>query len=365
MDILLSHTSALEALRIWGIPRSSDEAEQEVPSLVPVARELRPIIEGSPVLSRLSMPLHLLATGGRGRRRTKLVHAHMQDEPLPGGSILRLGPGVLCASPELVCVQMAPSLTQLELVILLSELMGLYAIAPGEKDGMVQRAKPLMSPEGLLRTLDELGTRRGVRQVRRALAMACVCSGSPRETKLFLRLSLRRELGGAGLNVLSMNDSIEVRRIHDRMRVGIRKPDILIAAPSVSCRPRKVVAVEYYGRRHDEPVRLAQDVARSNELRAIDVVEFIVRREQYGDLDYMDGLVDVIREKLGVPRLRLTQEQSRDYRQRRVALYRELERIDGIHWTGLERAREREAADAMEAEQGCWEEVPVDAYGLD
>lgn len=365
MDILLSHISALEALRIWDIPRSSDEAEREIPALVPTARELRPIIERNPSLGRLSMPLHLLATGGRGRRRTNLVHAHMQGEPLPRGSILRLEPGVLCVSPELVCVQMAPSLTQLELVVLLSELMGLYAIVPGEKDGMIQRTKPLMSPEGLLRTLDGLGTRRGVRQVRRALAMACVRSGSPRETKLFLRLSLRRELGGAGLNVLSMNDSIEVRRVHDRMRVGIRKPDILIAGPSVSGQPRKIVAVEYYGKRHDEPARLAQDAARSNELQAIDVVEFIVRREQYGDLDYMDGLVDVIREKLGVPRPGLTQEQSRDYRQRRAALHSELERIDGVHWTGLERAREREVADAMEADQDCWEVVPVDAYGLD
>ena len=378
MDILLSHTSALEAIRGWDITRASAEVVAEIPACLPVARELRSLIDGSPRLSRLSRPLHLLAAGGRGRRRTRLVHAHMQGEPLPQGSILRLEPGVLCASPELVCVQMAPSLTQLELVVLLCELMGLYAIAPGQEDGMVQRSSPLMSPEGLLRVLDSLGARRGVRQVRRALAMACVRSGSPRETKLFLRLSLGRELGGAGLHVLSMNDSLEVRRIHDKMRGGIRKPDLLIAGPSVPGQPRKVVAVEYYGRQHDKPARLAQDVARSNELQAIDVVEFIVRREQYGDFGYMEGLIDTIREKLGVSRPALSGEQSRDYRQRRLALYAELELIDGVNWKGLERARsqgdgeagDREAGDgeagevAVDEGPGDWDVVPVDAYEI-
>lgn len=380
MDILLSHTSALEAIRSWDVSRASAGATAEIPARLPVAHELRSLIDGSPRLGRLSRPLHLLAAGGRGRRRTRLVHEHMQGEPLPQGSVLRLEPGILCASPELVCVQMAPSLTQLELVVLLSELMGLYAVSPGQEDGMVQRSNPLMSPEGLLRTLDGLGARRGVRQVRMALAMACVRSGSPRETKLFLRLSLGQELGGAGLHVLSMNDSLEVRRIHDKMRVGIRKPDILIAGPSAPGQLRKVVAVEYYGRQHDKPARLAQDVARSNELQAIDVVEFIVRREQYGDFEYMDGLIDTIREKLGVSRPALSEEQSRDYRRRRLALCAELELIDGVNWKGLERARgqgggadDGEAGGgvgsgageaAVDEGPGSWDVVPVDAYEI-
>lgn len=361
MDILLSHTTALEALRLWGAPQGGNRGTQPgptVPDELPGSGHLASL--NDPLLGRLSRPLHLLSSASRGRRRSGQIHAHLQREPLPPGSTLRLAEGVLCISPEHLCVQMAPRLTQLELLVLLSELLGLYAISPDDEDGMVRRDKPLMTPESLLHHLDLLGPRSGVGQVRRALAMACVRSGSPRETKLSLRLALKPALGGYHLNVLSMNEPIEVRRIHNRLQSGVRKPDILIGGPEIPGRPRKVVAVEYNGRHHDEPARLVQDAVRSNELKAIDVIEFVVRREQYRNLDYMDGLVETIRKKLGLPRVGLDPAVRRLRRQQRLELYLELERIDGIHWNGLERARERK----REATDDDWDVVPVEAYGL-
>lgn len=362
MDILLSHTTALEALRIWGMGLSGGREERAIPGVpgeLPSSRALAVRAGGDPVLSRLTRPLHLLSTAGRGRRRSSQVHAHLQRDPLPPGSVLRLASGVLCVSPEHLCVQMAPRLTQLELVVLLSELLGLYAICPEAEDGMLQRSEPLMTPEGVLAHLDRLGPRRGAGQVRRALSMACVRSGSPRETKLSLRLALKPSLGGYHLNVLSMNMPLEVRRIHDRMKRGVRRPDILIGGPELPGGGRKIVAVEYNGRHHDEPARLAQDAVRSNELKAIDVIEFIVRREQYRDLDYMDGLAETIREKLGMSRVGMSPGERARRRQRRLQLYLELERIDGIRWNGLARARSRAAADG-----GDWNVVPADAYGI-
>ena len=362
MDILLSHTTALEALRIWGMGPGGGREERAVPCVpeeLPSSRALVTRIGGDPVLSRLARPLHLLSTADRGRRRSSQVHAHLQLDPLPPGSVWRLASNVLCVSPEHLCVQMAPRLTQLELVVLLSELLGLYAICPAAEDGMLQRAEPLMTPEGLLAHLGRLGPRRGTGQVRRALRLACVRSGSPRETKLSLRLALKPSLGGYHLNVLSMNTPLEVRRIHDRMKRGVRRPDILIGGPELPDGERKVVAVEYNGRHHDEPERLAQDAVRSNELKAIDVVEFIVRREQYRDLDYMDGLARTIREKLGMPRVSLSPGERARRRRRRLQLYLELGRIDGIHWDGLARAHARAAAD-----ENGWNVVPAGAYGV-
>ena len=366
MDILLSHTTALEALRIWGSPpggRQGELIEGNVPGSLPDSAELSSLMVADPILRRLTAPLHLLSSAGRGRRRTSQVHAHLQRSPLPPGSILRLSENVHCVSPEHLCVQMAPQLNQLELIVLLSELLGLYAIRPAAEDGMVQRDEPIMTPESLIDHLGRLGTRHGVGKVRRALAMACVHSGSPRETKLSLRFALKPSLGGYHLNVLSMNEPVEARRIGNRMRRGVRRPDILIAGPEVPGRQRKVVAVEYNGRHHDDPARLTQDAVRSNELRAIDVIEFIVRREQYRDLDYMDGLVDVIREKLGLPRVSVDPAERSWRRQQRLRLYRELELIDGINWNGL--AREQSSAAPQNAsDAGDWEVVPVDAYGL-
>lgn len=84
-----------------------------------------------------------------------------------------------------------------------------------------------------------------------------------------------------------------------------------------------------------------------------------MRREQYGDLDYMDGLVERIREKVGLPRQVRGVELSARLRRLRWELYLELERIDGVSWEGRERERERRGV----AVDG-WDVVPVDAYGL-
>ena len=362
MDILLSHTTALEALRTWdaqALIERGEVADLEVPAKIAHEGQLRDLIDSSALLRSLSKPLHLLSSRTRASRRTRLVHEHLQRDPLPRGSVVRLAPGVCCVSPEHLAVQMSFSLTLLELTVLLCELLGLYAICPSCERGMIQRESPLMTPESLLAHLDALGPRKGTRLVRRALAMACVRSGSPRETKLSLRLSLRPELGGYGLSILSMNESVEVERIHDRLQKGTRRPDILVAGPGRPGQERRVAAVEYNGRDHDTPRQIAEDARRTNELVAVDIPEFVVRREYYGDLDYMDGLVERIREKLGLPRQVRGVELSERLRRLRWELYLELERIDGVTWKGRERERARQDAAAR-----GWDVVPVDAYGL-
>ena len=94
--------------------------------------------------------------------------------PLPEGSAVDLGEGLLCTSPEHLPVQMASRLTDLELTCLLSELLGLYAIDPCQDEGMFQRDEPLTTPDRVLAHLARLGGRHGVDRVRRALGRACV-----------------------------------------------------------------------------------------------------------------------------------------------------------------------------------------------
>lgn len=371
MDVLLSYESALEALRHSELRDAvirAPRVEPLVPARVPSARELATLVKADQVLSRLTVPLDLLVSGGRARTRTTLATAHLQSSPLPPGSILRLSRSALCVAPELLAVQMATRLTRLELVVLLSELMGLYATDPSCEDGMTQRDFPLTTPAAVLGYLDALGPRPGTRAVRRALASACVSSGSPRETKLSLRLALKPALGGQNLYVLSMNEPLEVRRIGNRLRAGVRKPDVLIGRRDEAGRTgkRHVVALEYHGRHHDKPAQLARDADRTNELKAIGIGEYVIRREQYRDLPYMLGIADAIRRELGEPAPHLTREQRAQRNERSLGLYRELERIDGVHWTG--RAREaQETRKATASQRVPWpdESVPLEAYGLD
>lgn len=367
MDIVLSHESALEALRLpgaWRCLELGTWASDKVPASLPSAERLRELMSREQVLRSLSTPLDLLVSGGRARTRSSLAHAHLESSELPSGSLARLSDNVLSVSPEHLAVQMAPRLTHLELVFLLSELMGLYAIDPSAEDGMTQRERPLMTPESLRRHLGALGPRRGTRAVARALEDAFVESGSPRETKLSMRLALKPALGGNNLYVLSMNEPFEVRRIRDRVRTGVRKPDIL-----VSLRPeeregdeRRFVAVEYHGKHHDDPARLAQDAARTNELKAMGIGEYVVRREQYRENGYVEGLADAIRRELGQAPRRLTRAERARRRELSRQLYEELERIDGVHWNG----RERERAAREQGPKDEWhEEVPLEAYGLE
>lgn len=369
MDVVLSHETALEAMRLpgaWRWIESATRPSVAVPASLPRVKLLRELMGRDPVLQRLSTPLDLLVGGGRARTRNSLAHAHLESGGLPQGSLIRLTSDVLCVSPEHLAVQMASQLTHLELVCLLSELMGTYAINPSAEDGMTQRDRSLMTPESLRSHLSCLGSRRGTGAVARALADACVGSGSPRETKLSMRLALKPALGGNNLYVLSMNEPFEVRRIHDSMRAGVRKPDIL-----VGLRPgardgesRRFVAVEYHGRRHDSPERLAEDAVRTNELKAIGIGEYVIRREQYREPGYVDGIADAIRRELGQPVRRLTSTESARRRERSSQLYEELECIDGIHWNGRERERAR-LARGRESSDGWYEEVPLEAYGLE
>ena len=365
MTTFLSHTTALEAMRRWDLRSRLATGERCAAIVPPNLGDLESLLGPGSLLGSLEKPLHLLVSAPRSLARTELAHAHLQGGPLPDGSAVQIADGVLCSSPELLAVQMAPLLTRIELIYLLSELLGFYAICPASKDGMFRRREPLSTPERMLDFLGRMGSRPGVQMVRRALGEACVGSGSPRETKLSMRLGLKPALGGHHLNVLSMNEPLEVRRIRDRMQAGVRKPDILLASPD----GRRIAAMEYLGRVHDAPSQLAQDANRTNELKAIGVSEYVVRREQYGDLDYMDGLVAEIRRELGLPRIGMTRATAEARKERRRALCEELERIDGVSWTG--RARERAA---REAEKGGAEKnallaaetivVPLDAYGL-
>lgn len=370
MDILLTHTTALEALRSarlrWRLERR-ERCDACVPDDVPTSEELRTLIARTPELARTELPLELLVTRDAPRRRTKLARTHPSPAELPAGSAFEVASGVRCVSPEHLPVVMAPALTDLELVFLLSELLGLYAIAPGHEDGMLQRREPLTTPELLLGHLDTLGSERGTDRVRRTLARACVRSGSPRETKLSMRLGFTRAQGGYGFDVLSMNDPLAVRRVHDAMRPGVRKPDILLRAPSADGRG---VAVEYDGKDHNSAEAHTRDAERHTELIALGLDEHIVTAQQYGNLDYMDGLAEIIRDALGIPKPRLTPERAARQRRRRQELFEELELIDGVHWNGRERERARRTGQLSTqiepggADDTDWNTVPVDAYGV-
>ena len=363
MSILLSHTTALEALRSIALKRRLERGERAsapLPECPPAEAEVRAALGALPPLT---LPVHLVAARSGRHLPARLAITHRSRVPLPAGSVIELADGLLCSAPEQVLVQMAPTLTHLELVFLLGELLGTYAIAPTCEDGMFRRRVPLTTRERVLAHLDALGPVPGTAQVRAALAVACERSASPYETRLSMRLGLKPALGGYHLRVLSMNAPLEVMRIGAALAPGVRKPDVLLGATSPSA-PFSGVSFDYNGGVHETPASFERDARRQNELLAIDFKNYVLTKGLYDDLAYVDDLVARARADLGVEAPHLTRAQAAERRARRAWLHDELELIDGIHWNGRERERERRAAPTPEPEGTPCELGPLEAYGI-
>lgn len=369
MSILLSHTTALEALRSPLARRRLNRGERcaaEAPDEPPAPEELDALFERLPSLTR---PIHVSVSERSRRADSSQVHTHTTKLQLPPDSAIRLAEGIYCSSPEHVVVEMSRMLTHLELVFLLGELLGTYAIAPGTEEGMAKRPHPVTDPERILAHLAALGSVSGVARVRRALRVACVGSASPQETRLSMRLGLKPALGGYHLDVLSMNKPVEVIRIGRELGEGVRKPDVLLRAPRADA-PFSGVAFDYEGNVHRRPGRRTVDLRRQNELLAVNFKDYLLDKVLYDDLDYMDDLVRRIRDDLGIAQPRLGYAEEARRRALRQWLHDELELIDGVTWAGRLRERDRRRAPLEElachqVPEPVYDPVPVEAYDLD
>lgn len=366
MSILLSHTTALEVLRSPSLRNQLARQERCVataPAVRPTTDELSALAEQLP---NLSFPLHSLVSPAVNRRPGEHSKLHSSELILPADSAIELAPGLLCASPEHLVVQMAPLLTHLELIFLLGELLGIYAIAPDLEDGMFKRREALTTPELVRRHLALLGAAPGTAKVERALAVACVNSGSPYETRLSMRVGLKPALGGCHLHVLSMNEPLEVNRIVSQLGTGIRKPDVFLGATHEGA-PFAGVAFDYHGKIHEKPEQITSDLGRQNELLGINFKIYTFDKSLYDNLDYFDGIIRLARRDLGMPREKISPVECEHRRTLRQQLHDELEIIDGVTWNGKYRAQQRleQGDETFEpVYEPVYEPVPDEAYGF-
>lgn len=322
MDTLLSHSTALEVIRsaaLSGRLEREERASVPVPELPPTrgeALELLGLVPG------LSAPLHVTVTSGSRVGPSGLVATHVTRLPLPPGSAVPVAPGVSCVSPEHLVVQMAPSLTLVELVHLLGELLGTYALAPG--CAPLPRNRPVTTRRRVLEHLSALGPVPWTACVRRALSMACEGSASPAETRLSMRLGLKPALGGYHLTVLSALDPRGRALVEGLLGAGERRPDVLLGACAGA--PCSGVALDLADGGRGSSRSIA---ARRQHMLAAGLGHHVLTEDLVEDVGRMDELVREVRAELGLPCQRLTRSEA----ERRGALRRrlrdELARIDG------------------------------------
>lgn len=184
------------------------------------------------------------------------------------------------------------------------------------------------------------GSLPGGSKLRRALARARERSGSPRESKTVHRLEFSPRLGGYGLEVVGLNDPVLVERAGAALgeaQERIRKPDIMLLAPAdapLGSIPFRGCALDYQGEYHRDEAQKEKDTNRRNELLACGIKPYEIEKDHYDDPGYLDWLVSRIRRDLGIEEPSLGERAREARRARRERLRLELDRADGLTWTG-------------------------------
>ncbi len=328
MDIVISHMTALHLMRSSRFA-FRPAASRDLPRRVPTPDELRQAAALVPALAELEGPWGVLLADKDSSRSTRRVRVHVWSTGLPQGALVQVAPGIRCVSPAFLPFLVSPRLSAREMDLLLSELMGLYAVCEKSPTGLAQRRRPLLAPDDLRTFCDALEGDWGKKKVRAALRTAPSLAASPQEAKLYLRATLSFAKGGYNLGRVVLNEPQQIARLG----LGRRKPDLLFSAG------RGGVCLDYMGAWHNSEAQVRQDTQRRNELLANGFTPYEIYKEHYDDLRYMDDLMDSIRMNLGMSPVEESREVHARRRQARLRLWAELEDIDMLAWTRREDLR--------------------------
>lgn len=345
MDIVISHMAALQVIRQPYFTRRLASAElcpTDIPDRLPSASELSEARATFGQLDGIEGELGLLVSDKRGAHACDGVRPHVLSSRLPTGSLVQVAPGVRCASPLLLPLLMAPKLSEEEMLMLLSELMGLFSVANGARKGLVQRDRPMASPDAILYLLDAMGRPMWSAKLERLVGMAPARAASPPEAQLYLRASGKFARGGYGISSASLNDPIELAELGgDAPTARILKPDLLVSATGKGAAAGvRGACLDYMGAEwHSSALAIKNDALRRNELLAAGYIPFEIFSEQFDSIDYMDDLMANVRDVAGLPQRRMTRARAASERAAREELWARLRAVDMQAWTSRDDLR--------------------------
>ena len=160
-------------------------------------------------------PVHVLVFDGKARGQSPRIASHLWSADLPDGAFHGRG-SFRVSSPEFLFLQMATSLTTVQLIALGCELCGTYillpkdVVLPGVFDDCPERVAPLTNKSKIAALLDAVGSAHGIKKARRALKYVEEGSRSPMETRTYMQLCLPVLLGGYGLPRAVLNPEIKL-----------------------------------------------------------------------------------------------------------------------------------------------------------
>ena len=335
MDIIISHKSALE---YWRLPRNGeiDDAARSrrkgVPSGVPGIADLHSVMP-----SGLSYPVNLMVNNQNAKWNSKIARRRVYAGRVPDQCFVRIGDGVSVSSPEFCFFQMAEELPLVKLIELGCELCGTYSLPANDEDrnklnsassqehdghdamtlypgmdfGSVRkraggpgkkaetaprgfRNRPaLTSTKALKAFTSHMEGVKGRKKAARALRYIAGGSASPRETILFMLLTLPYKLGGYGLPMPAFNRQINLGKMQKKSRgKAYYKCDLFWAEAEF--------AVEYDSTMHHTGAdRIADDAKKRQDLDELGIHVITVTSKQIGSVLDFESVAKHIAGKLG------------------------------------------------------------------
>ena len=171
----------------------------------------------------------------------------------------------------------------------------------------------------------------------------------PWRQSFYIRSTRGFSKGGYHFGEVALNDPVEVRRLSSGIpQFRVRKPDLILLSPGGPTRdpiPFRGVAFDYHGDWHTDPEQVKRDTRRGNELLASGIKSYVLWKKDYDNLDYMDSIMERARRDLGLAPRKLSRARAAKERRASKKLHAELERIDGVNWSGFPDNRRRVVAD--------------------
>ena len=322
MDICPCDITAFEVYRSHGrllpelleCPRTSKLDACGMPPRQMLADELGRLGAKTP-------PYHLAFASPNQAKQRNDVMRHVYSAPLPRRALIRIGKGLLIASPELLFAQLAArsDFDEIDLALAGYELCGTYVMDPDDESwtGLIGNVSAMTRKQLIASMVARLGKRHGIARARKALALFEDGSNSPMETILALLFHLPRRLGGLGLGPISMNQRVSTS-------TGDRWVDVYFVG--------RAVGMEYKGRRPHSVEKTARDDRRQNKLAGSGVTVLNVWYEDLASDHLFQQLVQDVANSLSM-RLRIRSRQfTQSQKLLRMRLMPAIERLG--EWLG-------------------------------
>lgn len=271
-------------------------------------------------------PLHVLVGRDEDRRSREELCCHVQRRDLERGMLLRVEPGIYCASPALAAMQYARGRDLSEVFSLVMELLGSYTLPAEPTFGLARgeawRARPgFLAPDNARQDGDEpveqahyrcapattlLELRRVIRlsassndrSMRTAVGLAMPGSASPGETIMAAMLGLPMRYGGFGCDQLPRGGM----RLNHRIEFSGQAVNMSSGMPWAVCDAYIEAAktdLEYNGIGHEQVNARIHDGNRNNGLRGMGVRVLVINRQQMQDIVALEAIAQSIYQEAG------------------------------------------------------------------